>query len=71
MPRAGDRIYATTPVKDVHVAQQVLAAEGFRFMQAPLAPGAATTSQTQANDSEMLMALGYSSSALLAGLVNG
>ncbi|XHO05819.1 hypothetical protein ACEQUB_02723 [Ralstonia syzygii] len=40
-------------------------------MQAPLAPGAATTSQTQANDSEMLMALGYSSSALLAGLVNG
>ncbi|AXV76115.1 MULTISPECIES: glycosyltransferase [Ralstonia solanacearum species complex] len=58
-------------VKDVHVAQQVLATEGFRFMQAPLAPGAATTSQTQANYAEMLMALGYSSSALLAGLVNG
>ncbi len=58
-------------VKDVHVAQQVLATAGFRFMQAPLAPASATTSQTQANYSEMLMAMGYSSSALLAGLVNG
>ncbi len=58
-------------VKDVHVAQQVLTPEGFRFMQAPLAPGSAATGQAQVNYSEMLMAMGYSSSALLAGLVNG
>ncbi|CBJ36919.1 putative glycosyltransferase [Ralstonia solanacearum CMR15] len=58
-------------VRDVHVAQQVLAAEGFRFMQAPLAPLSASANQAQANYSEMLMAMGYSSSALLAGLVNG
>jgi len=58
-------------VKDVDAAQQVLAREGFRFVQAPQAPRSAPSIRAPANYSEMLISSGYSGSSLLTGLVNG
>ncbi|CAJ0816568.1 glycosyltransferase [Ralstonia flaminis] len=58
-------------VKDVGTAQQVLASEGFRFVQAPLVPRSALSILAPVSYAEILITSGYSSTSLLAGLVNG
>lgn len=58
-------------VKDMDAAQQVLAKEGFRFVQAPQVPRSAPSIRTPVSYAEILITSGHSNSSLSAGLVNG
>lgn len=58
-------------VKDVGAAQQVLAREGFRFIQAPQVPRSAPSIQIPVSYAEILITSGYSDHSLLEGLING